>query len=219
MADKKDVTIPGPADIGGAFDEEDEILNFRPRIEFVEPDPEYYPPILVDEPDTIDGIRDRVQKLINGYDAVAKLVDVTQKRIDQRVKSGGGFVTKLNPKRDVQAIAAMKRQCPNSDPNQISFECYKKALNCLQQGAPAVPAVTASDITAAKSNPNKTAFGGVDNQNGENRAELSSPGMEPMDIEQFQKNAVIALHKLMEPLIKNTAQGAIENHKIKTPHK
>jgi len=218
MANKKDVTIPQPGDIGGDFNESDEILNYRPRIEYVEPDPEYFKPD-VEEVVTIDDVRDRTQKLINGLDAVAKLADIAQKRIDQRVKNSGGLTMKLDPKRDHQTIAAMKRRFPNADPSQITYDDYKKALDCLQKSTAPVPQVTAADIRAAKSDPNRTNFGGVNNKSGENRAELSAPGMEPMDLDKFQKNAVIALHKLMEPLIRGTANGAISVHKIDTPHK
>jgi len=226
VANKKDVTIPMPGDIGNSFEETDEILNYRPLIEYVEPDPQYFQPAVdvKPEPETIDSIRDRTQNLINGLSAVAKLVDIAQKRIDARVKANGGLTIKLDPKRDYHTIAAMKRRFPDKlDPTQITYDDYKGALDCLQKTAPAattggMPQVTAADIRTAGSDPNRTTFGGSDNKHGENRAELSSPGMEPIDLDAFQKAAVIAIQKLLKPLDRKDIKEEIRKHKLDTKH-
>ena len=225
MPNKKDVEIPMPGDLGNSFEEADEILNYRPRIEYVEPDPQYFQPSIEEEeePETIDDVRDRTQNLVNGLDAVAKLVDIAQKRVDARVKAGGGMTVKLDAKRDYHVIAAMKRRFPDKeDPTQITYDDYKAALDCLQKTSPAqtdgVPRVTAADIRAAKADPNRTSFGGSDNTQGENRAELSSPGMEPIDLEAFQKAVVLAMHKLLQPLDREDIKEEIRKHKLDTRH-
>lgn len=228
MAKKKDVTLPMPDDIGGDFEDEDSILNYRPNIEYIEPEQQYYQDpsatITSKEAETIDNLRDRTQKLIDGFKAVSQLADIAQKRIDKRVEESGGLSIKLDPAnpQDYQTIAAMKRRFPDKkDHTIITYNDYKQTLNCIKENAVAAPQMTADDIKIAKSNPYKTNFGGFENQQGENRAELSSNGnaIKPLDLAQFQKTAVLALFALMLPLIKKEDQLEIVKHKIDTPHK
>lgn len=222
MARKKDTNFTLPNDVGGSFEEEDFILNYRPTIEFVEPPQEAYEfpeevPI-----DTIDGLRDRTQKLINGLDAAVKLADLAQKRVDERVVADGGFASQLDSVKDAQVIAAMKRRFPDkADPTRITYDDYKEALNCLQQSAVDPPAVSADDIRTAQADPYKINFGGRDNQEGQNRAELSSPAssVSPVDLEAFQKAGILALFALMLPLIKIEDTKEIVKHLATAPHK
>lgn len=221
MADKSKTNFPLPQDTDSSFEEENFLLNYRPRIEFVEPDQEIYE-IPYEEPkETIDSFRDRTEKLINGLSAAAKLMDATQKRIDQRVNSGGGVTVKLDPKRDAVTIAAMKRRFPDKeDPTQITYDDYKAVLDCIEKSAADPIAVSAADLQAAQSNSLKTDFGGYGNQNGENRPEISSSAnaMEPLDLDLFQKGAVLALFAMMLPLIKIEDKKEIVEHMVTSKH-
>lgn len=223
MARKKDVTIPLPDDVGGDFEDEHHVLNYRPRIEFVEPPAEAAEPLVSEEPeDEIGDVRNRTQNLIQTLDAVGQLIDQAQGRIDQRVKAMGGVNIKLDPNKDAAVIAAMKRRFPDKeDPTIISYDDYKQAMDCIQRSAPSPLEIAEADMNAARADPLRTDFGGLGNTQGENRAEISSPAssVEPVDLEQFQKNAVVALFSLMLPLITQQTKADITQHKLDTPHK
>lgn len=278
MARKKDTDIPLPGDTDSDFIDDRFILEYRPSIDFVEPDQESYQeayknadelqeaieitraaeqaiPGITAESGTgtgvpeleellrdlgereqarlreqeldgsLDELRDRTDQVVNGLEAVAKLSDLAQKRIDQRVNTAGGLTMKLDLVKDAHVVAAMKRKFPDKDdPTQITYDDYKRALDCVKESAPtedSLPAVTAKDIRDAKADPNRTNFGGVNNQQGENRPEISSPisGLEPLDLNKFQKESVKALFALMLPLIAAQDKLSIAQHLITAPHK
>lgn len=216
MADKKTQTVVLPNDEGLSFEDDYDILSYRPEIRFVEPDPEEgdEPP---EETPTIDSFKDRATSARDNLNAVAKLFDALQDKVDLR---GKDFVAKVDPVQDAPVLAAMKRRFPDKDPNNVNYQDYKAALNCLSRSAATPPAVTAADIAAGKADPLRTNFGGLENQGGENRPELTSPlsSLKPIDTDAFQKSAVIALFALMLPLLQQqTAQG-IAQHIATTPH-
>lgn len=221
MPNKKNTLIPQPDDAGNTFDDEDFILNYRPVIEYVEPDQvelddeTYAPP---PEPETIDSLRDRTQKLINGYRAVAKLVDLAQKRVDERSKD---FSVKLDPIKDQVTIAAMKRRFPDkADPTEITYADYKSCIERMHANAPAPPSINPDDVRNAANDPYRTDFGGVSNQQGQNRAEISSSAsvVQPLDLGAFQKAGVLSLFMMMRPLIKFEDSLAINKHLASAGH-
>ena len=190
---------------GNSFGAQDDfILNFRPNIDYVEPDQITAPPVAPSTETTLDDAKNQSSQIIDGLNKVATLADAVQQRIDQRVMSGGGTDIKLDPTKDQAVIAAMKRRFPDkADPTTITYEDYRNALNCLQQSALPPPAISTADIMSAKSDPLRTDFGGYSNQAGENRPEISSPGngVQSFDASAFQKAAVLMLFALMLPLI------------------
>lgn len=215
MAKKEKARFSLPSDAGHSFDDEDFILNYRPKIEYVEPEPldvlDTLP--LKEEPTTIDTLRDRTQNLIDGYRAVEKLVDAAQARVDARAKD---FKVKLDPKKDQITISAVKRFFPEKlDPTEITYDDYKKCLAKMNEGcAPEPPALSLSDVLTASNNPTKTDFGGLSNQQGQNRAEISSPAssVQPVDLEAFQAAGILALFALLRPLIKLEDSATIAAH-------
>lgn len=220
MADKNRTTLPLANDTDDRFEESRFVLNYRPVIEFVEPAQEHYEPIVDPTPPTIDSFRDRTRALVDGLDAISKLADLAQKRVDSRVKSSGGLNIKLDPQKDAMTVAAMKRRFPDkADPTEITYDDYKKALDCLNKSAVEPPSVKSEDMKI--DNPNKTDFGGYSNQHGENRAEISSPmsSVQPLDLEVFQQAGILALFAMLLPLIKAEDKKEIIQHKIDTPHK
>jgi hypothetical protein len=224
MGRKKDTVFPVNSDVGNDFEDEDFILNWHPKIEFVQPEPELVMPSEVEpelEPETIDTIRDRTQKAVNGFDAVTKLADLAQKRIDNRVAATGGLTMKLNPAQDAATIAAIKRRFPKKeDPTLLTYDDYKQVLECVRKSAIEPPTVTASDIHAAKADPYRTNFGGLNNQQGENRAEVASSAnsIQPLDLSKFQQGAVLALFALLLPLVLKEIKVEILQHLVTAPH-
>ena len=81
---KKDTNFPLYGDYNTDFEDDDHfILNYRPKIEFIEPAAESFEgnnTVLILEPaadaitggNTIEALRDRTQQLINGLEAAAK---------------------------------------------------------------------------------------------------------------------------------------------------
>lgn len=189
------------------FDDDDFILNFRPTITFVEPEIEEELQSELEEeppPETIDSFRDRSRKLVEGYKALKNLSDTTQRRIDQRVQGAGGLTVNLDKNKDANVIAAIKRAFPNKeDPTKITYDEYKQCLDGISKAAPDTPVITDAEIQAAKNDPLRVDFGGLKNLPGTNRPEISSDGnsIDPVDIDEFQSNALLALFKLLSPMI------------------
>lgn len=224
MAKKEKTSFPLPGDLGHSFDREDDILNFRPKIAFVEPPQEFTDQTILnkEEPtDTIDNFRQRTEDLIKGYKAVQGLAEQAQKRLDNRVQAAGGFRVQLDPAVDGHVIAAMKRAFPDkADPTIIDYDDYKKCLEDMRNSAPPAPAFTQGDLKSAQTDPLRTDFGGAGNQQGENRPEKNSPAnsVKPLDLGAFQAAAVVALFGLLLPMIKNEDKAEIALHLSTTPH-
>ena len=221
MANKEDQEFVLNSDVGNSFEDEDEILNYKPVIEWEEPVDDFLQdnyPVPIEE--DIDSLKGRTQGVIDGYDRVNKLATEVQKQIDARVQSLGGLDVQLDPNVDAAVIDAMKRRFPTKDPTKITYNMYKQALNCLQQNAIAPPAITAKDIQDAKNDPTRTNFGGLGNKPGENRPEVSSPAnaMKPVDLNKFQKKAILKAFKLMEGLVSNNSNDRVKKHEKEYKH-
>lgn len=205
------------------FEDEHDILTFKPNISFVEPQQipgAQLPDFDVKEPDTIDDLRARTKDIINQYQAVKKLTEQVKRRIDQRVINSGGVVIKLDPIKDSHIIAAMKREFPNKqDHASIDYETYKECLKKHEVSTP--PFITNQDIVDARSNPLRTDFGGFNNQRGENRPEISSlaGGIQPLDLSAFQAAGILAIFLMMLPMIIQQDDLTIAKHLITTPHR
>lgn len=226
MARKEDKTGDIlPSDLGHSFEVEDNILNYKPKIEWEEPEQQFLeqPEPTIEQESELAGLRKRTQDLIDGYKSVVGLIDIAQDKIDNRVKTGGGFDVQLDPKVDANAIAALKRCFPEAtDYSKISYEMYKHCLARMNKNATdAIPKVSDNDIQAAKQDPLRTDFGGMGNLPGQNRTEISAPGnpIQPIDIGAFQIAGVLALFKMMYPLIKKEDKKEIAEHLVETPHK
>lgn len=218
---ERELSLPG--DLGHDFERQREILTFRPTIHFVEPEQIPEDPLdrESDDTPTIDSIRQNIDDLIKSYDAIKKLADQTERRIDNRVKQAGGVEIQLDPQKDATVIAAMKRQFPDKqDPTKLDYECYKKCLKDLSAAGPEVPTVSDEDIQAAKADPLRTSFGGSDNTAGQNRPEISSPmqSISPVDLSAFQAAGIVALFGLLFPLIDAKDKAEIAQHLLSAKH-
>jgi len=180
-----------------SFEQDDFILNYRPQISFIEPAQETSD--FIPEPEEIltDDIKNQTDELVAGLHTANALVKATQQRIDNRVQSLGGVVVKLDPIKDHTIIAAMKRRFPNKeDPTQITYDDYKSVLGCVRDNAISPPSISVEDIRDAAQDPYRMDFGSL----------ATSSAMEtitPIDLEEYQKNAVLAIFSMMLPLLKN----------------
>jgi hypothetical protein len=201
--------IPGirinPDDPATDFSQENFVLNYRPEIRYVSPEPEVDFTPAEEIPPTVEEARSRTGEVIKGYRSVQKLADIAQRRIDNRVEAAGGIIVQNDPIQDSPVVAAIKRQFPGEDGSRITYAMYKKCLEKLNAQSEA-PVIQGTDVLSARVDPLRTDFGGLSNTQGNNRAELSSVAsqiIKPIDQDSFQKAAVAGIFKLMLPLIKD----------------
>lgn len=179
------------------FNQERDVLTYRPNIQYEEPDVELFTDEPLDEQiNTLEDARQATNDLSKSYSAVEKLAELAQKRVDDRV---GNYVVNLDPKADALTIAAIKRAFPEAaDPTKISFEMYKQCLS--RANVPALPEITTADLLAAKKDPLKTDFSGYGMPAGMNRPEITNPAkiVEPLDMEEFQQDLLKQLFELLQ---------------------
>lgn len=221
MGRKKDQEFPLNNDSGNDFSEEDHILHYKPKIEWVEPPEEFleeFPDVEIKE--EVAENRRRTEDLISGYSRVKELTDMVKKRVDARIEAAGGFEIPLDPIVDAQVVGAIKRRFPKEKGDKLTFDMYKKALDCLSKQAKPAPAVTIDDIRRAKSNPTTTDFGGLGAKPGQLRPEISSSAnfMKPVDLNKYQKNAILALFKMLYPLVSGDTDAKIKKHEMTKVH-
>jgi hypothetical protein len=223
MTDKKkqQLSLNLPDEMGNDFEDDRDILTYKPRIEYqeppVDPDTDGGYGDSTDEPETIEEARKEVEDLVEGYRKVEQLAELTQKRVDSRV---GDYSIQLDPKVDSHVIAAVSRCFPEaSDPTKISYEMYKQCLARQNNVDPDV--VTKGDILEARKDSGRTNFGGYGLPPGLGRSEVSSPAevVQPIDLQEFQDNSITELWKLLVPLVGAAITVQIIQHKLDTPHK
>jgi hypothetical protein len=209
-SDRPGIVLPSQS--GSEFDREREILNYKPTIEYEEPPGEEDGfPTPTDNSDAED-TRKRVVSAIKSYEAIGQLAENIQGAVDQKVST---FEVQLNPSVDAHVIDAIKRCYPeNKDPTKITYAMYKQCLARLGARGSNLPEVSKEDLAAAKSNPYKTDFGGMQASPGDNRPEVASPAnsVQPIDLKLFQAAGIIALFKLLRPLIKLEDKKEIAEH-------
>jgi hypothetical protein len=219
MANKEDLsTTPGTGDVGHSFDKEDTILNYKPTIEYEEPLQEETDRPSTPQTNELEDLRNRTKDLISGYKAVQELVAIAKQKVDAKAAD---MEVALDPVADAAASNALKRCFPDApDHTKITYEQYKACLTRMAKAGAMTPQVSAAEIEAAKANPLQTDFGGLGNQRGENRPEVSSPAgnVKPVDLKAFQIAGVLALFKMMWPLIKREDKLEIIQHKLDTKH-
>jgi hypothetical protein len=214
-----------PDQAGKDFSEEDEVLNYKPTIQYEVEQSLEREVVTRPIPSTLQEARKKIEDLRQAYQVIEKLAEIAQDRLDDRV---GDYRINLNTAVDYQAKEAIKRAFPElqGEPKQISYEMYKQCLARIYaaQGASTVPVVSNSSMVAARNNPKKTNFGGLGAAAGENRKEVDSAtgtgggGMTPIDLDAFQDAIVKKLHDLMGPLDDKDHKKLIRDHLTETPH-
>lgn len=196
------------------FTDTDSILNYRPTLEWEEPediDEDAIPEIGQTEQQLA---REKTEQLIAGYTELAKIADLIQKKIDDRVKILGGFSAQLDPKVDAATIAAMKRRFPEVDSGTLTYDIYKKALACIKENQKELPLVKSDEIKNSQLNPSLTNFGGFGSAPGKLRPEISNPIVDPVDLAKYQEDAVEELFDKMEDMISNNSASAVLTHEL-----
>lgn len=212
MAKKKNQTIPLPSDVGHDFEDDHDILTFRPTIAFVSP--EKQPSIPGSDhfvEDDLAAEKQNITDLVSRYDAVAELVDMAEARIDDRVESLGGLDIQLDPVVDGPIIAAMKRMFPDDNPQKITYAQYKHALKSVSKASKPPPKFGPLDIRNAQENPLKTDFGALSLPPGMARPEIQagSKVIEPISIPEFIQAAILALFGLLISLITDLIKSVV----------
>lgn len=211
-------SVPFPDEIGHDFGRERDILAGHPIIEWEEPpqdddlSDDYE---VVPEKSELEGFRERTQNIVDGYRKISDLIDTAKEKLDRKVAAAGGLDVQLDQNRDAHTIAANKRQFPDKNPNVITYEMYRKALDFIAKNQDGkVPGISEDDVNAAKTDPLRTNFGGVGSVPGNNRPEISSPAnsVSPIDLKVFQAVGVVALFKLLRPYIKMEDKKEIMEH-------
>jgi hypothetical protein len=176
------------------------IIEFRPQIEFVEPEQEDFPIPVKKEVSSVEDIVDEREKLKLLADAVSLLAELTQARINEKAKN---MRIRLYPTVDSLTIQAMMRQFPDADPNYITFDQYRKARDNIREHALEVakkPLITQADIDLAKQN--MANIGGLGTEaatDGSLRPELNKRTMliEPEDQDELQNELLKVLINLL----------------------
>lgn len=104
------------------------ILEFRPKIAFVEPDQKPGEIEGIDYPqlEDVQDAREKIKRLAN---AVNVLAGAVQARVDNKAKDM--FIT-LDPTVDQDTIQAMKRRFPGADSTKITYAQYRECKNGLR---------------------------------------------------------------------------------------
>lgn len=212
---KKNSLIQLPGLKGNDFADDEALLNYRPNISYVEPLADEFNPEIKEEVPTINVFRDKTKALVESFNKVVKLADITQERIDNRIKSGGGISIKLDPLVDQHVIAAIERRYPDKeDKTVINYEDYKRCIQNMNNATPPVPQVE----TLGEVDSYQTDFGGYKNILGQNRPELNSAIIKPINSKAFQASGIIALFGLLLPLLNLFGVQLIGQHIATSKH-
>lgn len=112
-------------------DTDRDLLNFRPDIDYIEPDvePGVITPISEDLPQLEDVLakRRKVMKLARSVDILATFM---QARADEKAED---MVINLDPKVDAAVIQSMARRFPGANPNRITYPQYRACKDAMRE--------------------------------------------------------------------------------------
>lgn len=193
------------------------LLDRRPNIQYVEPAqiPTEQKPASTKE-STIEDRHEETKTIISQYKRLEALYDLAQQRIDSRVKK---YKTCLDPQLDAGVIQSLKRQFGNVEPC-ITYEQYKACLTIVASAGQKVAVkITEDDLRKAASDSLNGSIGGFTETPGGLRPELQfqSP-VKPIDQEQFQKDSINKLFKMMLPMLSEMSDAKILQHLLSAPH-
>lgn len=177
------------------FSSQRDILNFRPVINFVEPD-QIEEEFNQEEPAiTLDSIKSDTDQLINDYQNIVELSTVAQTKIDARSQD---LVIKLDSSADAHVIAAVQRHFGDPNKKDITYADYKECLSHINQQAN-FSTVDQSEVDKASQDPFRLDFGpyGANSPRPELQDNLQS--IEPIDIKNFQLEQLEKLLELLAP--------------------
>ncbi|MAE81787.1 MAG: hypothetical protein CMB80_03545 [Flammeovirgaceae bacterium] len=187
-----------------------DLLEYRPDIQFIEPEvqseqpPEELYKTHID-PQTPVLVAKGTQKFAENIEKIAESV---QEEADKLSK---GFCITLDRKRDYTAIMAMRRHYPDDDPFKVCYEQYKQCKEHLREIANGtagkmLTAVSEETIKKEKAAIGKAFGGGSTNRDLSAIFESIGPRsdmrpskdlLEPLDIEEFQDLALRQLANML----------------------
>ena len=206
------------------------ILNFRPNINFEEPEQQESPIQAVEEDLTPQEVENKRIKIKNLADSVYNLARAVQLKIDNKSKDQ---IIILDSGMDNAVIKALRRSYPNATNfDRITYEQYKTCRDRLRDYASRVAlrsSITQDEIDSARSEMQNGKFtvGGINTQeatNGGLRPELDEKNrlIEPLDMEELQGELLKALFNMLwntfiVPILKALPfiGGAIKKKEIK----
>lgn len=177
------------------FSDQRDILNFRPNINFVEPDQVEEVPIVRPVPVTLNTIKNETNSLIKSYKQIQELSILAQEKIDQRSST---IKIKLDPIVDAHIISAVQRHFGDSKKTEITYDDYKECLDHINQHS--MDNFTSRN-PSANNDQFKTDFGGMGITGGLARPELQTnvQSIKPIDLKLFQIEMIEELLKQLAP--------------------
>lgn len=174
------------------------ILNFKPVIEFVEPKQRQVSPSPIKEP--VFEETPNLDELNNLATTVEVLATVIQDQIDKKAKD---VKIKLDPSIDAAAIQAMLRLYPdkvNDSPMYITYQEYKECKDKIigyGEELAEQAAINPDEVEAARNSSNYIigGFGTAGASDGSLRPELSAKAtvVKPINFEEFQADLIKVL--------------------------
>ncbi len=176
------------------FSEQRNILNFRPKINFIEPAqiPDI-PPAAIEAPVTLEVLKVGLDSAIDEYKNIAQLADAAQLRIDERSK---GLIINLDLSQDAIIINAVQRHFNDTSKTTISYDDYKNCIESIRKDSLSrVFTTSPQDVLAANNDPFRTSFGGIGKAPGMARPELYNKiqAIKPLDLAKFTEEQLLKL--------------------------
>jgi len=134
-------------------DKSRDILAYRPKINFVEPDIEPGEILAKEEPPQREEISNTREKVKGLAKAVNTLATAVQARVDQKAKD---MIIQLDPVTDAAVVQSVKRMYghePGMNPNQITYTQYKECKERMRKKGEELGArmkITEEDLAEAR---------------------------------------------------------------------
>ncbi len=190
------------------FTSERTVLNYRPKITYIEPDQidedlsiDVSPEVADSEESTIDSVKQESIDLIEEYKQIEVLSDLAQERIDARSKD---LIIELDKEQDAHILDALQRHFGDPNKTSITYNDYKQCLTEIHELSEAnFLEVNPKDIENGASDPFKNTFGSMGMKPGLGRPELEKQlqPIKPLDMAAFQSNGILTLFELLKPLL------------------
>lgn len=181
------------------------ILNFRPVINFVEPELEAEVPVTPEPPLTPEVVQERWQELERLSRAGKILAEAMQAKVDQKV---GDFAVGLDAKADVAVVDALRRRFPGANLTQITYAQYRECRAAMRDRGDKIARGIEPDwdvVKEIRANPTQVQLGVFDlnNPDAKNgtllRPDLQEQGqvVEPLDMDAVQNSLLKQLMNLL----------------------
>ena len=190
------------------FSKQRNILNFRPKIYFIEPDQidEDTETFLgkKDPPDpnaiqTIDENKEEVSSLIEEFKEIEELCDLAQERINTRAKD---MIINLDPQQDAHIIDSLRRHFNDPTKNSITYDDYIHCLNqTYEQSESNFFEIDPKEIELGASDPFRNTFGSMGLESARPELDPKLQPIKPIDMASFQEDGIIKLFEMLKPLL------------------